>query len=212
MDKSLMSKKAESIFDSMTSGYLSMYYAGLRDGFENVLNILKETKDKGEEVSIDDLIANLGKVVRTYDGELIDDDKELEDRETAPEEFKEKGMSDEAFRSLMNFKKIEKAEEEKEESSTPDNVIDINEIKEKKNEESSNEEMDPELYALLHEDESIVEEGEVKEAPSMNPMMGGMMGMGGLGALAGMMGGDMNPPEESTEESKEEKEESSEKE
>ena len=147
MDKSFLSEKTKGILDTINLPYMNMYYAGLRDGFDNVITILEECKKQGDEINIDTFINQLGKLVRIYDGNPIDDDKDLEDRDTAPKNFKEKGMSDEAFRALMNFKK--KKKEEKEFIEELNKEVDDN--KEEINSEPV--EIDSELASLLHSEE-----------------------------------------------------------
>ena len=153
----IMSDTAKAVLTRVERPYIDMYYVGVRDGFNNVLNILKENKEKGvESLEIDDLSEAIEKLIRLHDGNITEDDLKLEDRSTAPKDFKEKGMSDEAFRALMNFQKSKS--EPREEIPIEDNTEVVEEelgdiIDEEPDKDTPN--IDPELLSILNDRTNI---------------------------------------------------------
>lgn len=196
----IFSEKAKNIFRAATEPYKMMYYVGMRDTFSNILAIIDEAKEKEEELTVDELALICKKFIKQYDGEVFEDDKPLEERTEVPEEFKNAGMSSEAFQALMDFRKEGNKldgldEEDKEEEASEETEENVETPEEPK-------EINPALADILNEmkeekevadnvvDLPTNESEESSQAPEIPPMIGGMgmmnpmMGM--LGAMAGV--------------------------
>jgi hypothetical protein len=160
-----------------------MYYVGMRDTFSNILAIIDEAKEKKEELTIDELALICKKFIKQYDGEVFEDDKPLEERTEVPEEFKNAGMSSEAFQALMDFRKEGNKldgldEEDKEEEASEETEENIETTEEPK-------EINPALADILNEmkeekeaTDNVVDfpknQEEVNELPPDTPSMGVM--------------------------------------
>lgn len=187
----IFSEKAKNIFRAATEPYKMMYYVGMRDTFSNILAIIDEAKEKEEELTVDELALICKKFIKQYDGEVFEDDKPLEERTEVPEEFKNAGMSSEAFQALMDFRKEGNKldgldEEDKEEEASEEMEENVETTEEPK-------EINPALADILNEmkeekeaTDNVVDfskdQEEVDELPPdtssmgvmgmMNPMMG----------------------------------------
>ena len=103
-----MTIREKKYLDQYMLPYQTMHTVGMIDGVEAIKGTIEESIKEGAEFTTEKLIEVCDELIAQFNGEKNDQinaTAKLEDLDEAPEEFKSKGMSDEAYKAFIKYRK-----------------------------------------------------------------------------------------------------------